>query len=221
MIKIQKVLLVVLILMIPKLQACNTFEYSSNNITKAKVSIPKEWAKDTLEISHLLNRIPSNLKDDFIDTIYDFAQDRCIDWRLVILIMYNESGLNPKISVRSFSGLIMFGNDARNNLKITNDSLLKMNHVQQAKLAIEHWESIEKWGPKYKIKDFLSLQLATFNPGWIPMKGDPYPSDSLVKKQNYPLLDTSGEITRNSLLDFYKNKIKNNKELKFYHEKIK
>jgi hypothetical protein len=138
--------------------------------------------------------------------------------------MYNESGINPQLIGKyqpDYCGLIMFGSLARKELNISKDSLLSMNHLQQAKLAVRMWQIVESWGSSYKIKDFLSLQLATFSPAWIPYKNsNEFPADSITKAQNKPLQNAEGKITPNSVLYHYRKKAKQEKALSFFVGKI-
>lgn len=172
------------------------------------------------EVRELLMYIPTEQRDSFVTILKDFGDKRNFDWRFTLLLMHNESRLNNQAKAGSYAGLIMFGKEVRRSFNLTIDDILKMNHIQQANLAVKVWEKNEAMGEKYKIKDFISLHLATFMPAWIPYSGNPYPASALVKKSNHPFVDKNGNITKESLLDFYRKQSSHYKELKYFIGKI-
>jgi len=172
------------------------------------------------EVCEILMKIPDDQRQEFIETCKSFADKRNFDWRFILLIGYNESGLQTNKRVGQYAGIFMFGNIARELLGITMDNLLTASHTQQLQYAMKLWEMTESRGESFKIKDFLSLQLANFAPMWIPFRGDPYPADEQMKTQNAPIVGEDGEITRDSILTFYRQKVSREPHLKYFIGKI-
>jgi len=168
------------------------------------------------EIKELLMRVPEEQREAFVEVLKAFGEKRGFDWRFTLLLMYNESRLNTQARGGSYVGLIMFGKEVRAIFKLSVQDILNMNHVQQAELAVKVWERNESMGEKYHIKDFITLQLATFMPAWIPHHGNPYPASALVKKSNYPFVGKNGHISKESLLNFYRNHAASHKELNYF-----
>jgi hypothetical protein len=113
----------------------------------------------------------------------------------------------------------MFGYQARNLLKVSKEELLQKNFIEQAKFAVIIWEETERV-LKTKIKDFQSLQIATFMPAWLNHHGNPYPASAIVKTQNYPLCDANGQMTKQSILNIYRKKTYMYEELKYFRDKF-
>lgn len=171
------------------------------------------------EVKELLLRVPKEQRDSFVIVLKDFADERNFDWRFCLLLMWGESGINTTEASGSFVGLIMFGYHARIVLNLTKEELLRKNFIEQAKYAVVIWEANEKM-MKTKIKDFQSLQIATFVPAWMNHHGNPYPASDIIKKQNYPLCDSNGNITRESILNVYRRRCHLYDELTYFRNKF-
>ena len=211
------------LLFFPVFPMIGTNNAQKDTVKTKEIEIVSEKQDSTQIPNILLDLIPDKQFDEFSKVLRDFAEPRGFDWELILLLMYCESGLNPQqegIYLKSYCGLIMFGKEARKHLKISKKKLLKMNFVEQAKLAVKLWESIESWGESYKIKDFSTLQLATFCPAWIPFDGKPYPATKDIKKYNKPFVGYDGYITKESILDFFRRKIEREPNLAYYRGKI-
>lgn len=179
---------------------------------------------DVYDVQPLMEYVPDSLEREFCQILRDFSRSRKFDWRIILLVLYQESKLNPRsvgTHLKSYVGLAMFGSIARKELGVTRSEVLAMNHVEQAKLAIEMWKITERQR-KTTIDGFLALHVANFYPAWLPHinKGGVLPSNDKVKKFNYPLLMGNDEFTCKGLLTFYKNKIKREPNLKFFRDKI-
>ena len=201
-----------------------TYEFTSTSTATIEVVTDTiEVVTDIEDVASILELVPDSIEVEFCNVLRDFANPRGFDWKLILLLMYNESLLNTTRvgngGLTSYVGLIMFGTVAREGLGVTRDSVLQMNHVEQAKLAVKMWEKVEAWGSKYKIVDFLSLQLATFSPAWIPYRHQAIlPADSLTKAYNPTLVDSQGNITPTMVLSHYKKKVFSNKNLKYFQK---
>lgn len=181
------------------------------------VEIPAE--KIYPEVKELLYRIPKEQRNDFVEVLKNFADARGFDWRFCLLLMWGESNISTTASAGSFAGLIMFGYQARNLLKVSKEELLQKNFVEQAKFAVIIWEETERV-LKTKIKDFQSLQIATFMPAWMNHHGNPYPASDIVKTQNYPLCDSNGQMTKQSILNIYRRKAAIIEDLAYFRNKF-
>lgn len=175
--------------------------------------------KKYVEVESLLKNVPKQEKDGFINVLKEFSNKRGLDWRYTLLIMWGESGVNTKVVSGSFVGLIQFGTDARRILGVTKEDLLNMSYTDQAKCAVKIWESNEKW-KKIKIDNFIKLQLSTFMPTWVDLDGNPYPASDIIKEQNSAFVNSEGNITKNSILNFFRRKVNNQVELKYFRGKI-
>jgi hypothetical protein len=171
------------------------------------------------EVKELLDRVPKEQRNDFVEVLKCFADERGFDWRFCLLLMWGESGVSTTASTNSFAGLIMFGYQARNLLKVSKEELLQKNFIEQAKFAVIIWEETERV-LRTKIKDFQSLQIATFMPAWLNHHGNPYPASAIVKTQNYPLCDANGQMTKQSILNIYRKKTYMHEELKYFRDKF-
>lgn len=171
------------------------------------------------EIKGLLNRIPKEQQADFVEVIKTFADERGFDWRFILLLMWGESNISTTVVSGGFVGLIQFGYHARLYLKLSIEELLKKNFVEQAKCAVLVWEANEIM-MRTKIKDFQSLQMATFVPAWLNHHGNPYPASEIIKAQNYPMCNSNGEITKESILNIYRKKVSIIEELKYFRNKF-
>lgn len=171
------------------------------------------------EVKALLDRVPKEQQTDFVKVLKDFADARGFDWRFCLLLMWGESGINTKTVSGGFVGLIQFGHHARIILNLSIEELLQKNFVEQAKFAVIIWEKTENI-LKTKIKDFQSLQIATFMPAWMNHHGNPYPASDIVKTQNYPLCDANGQMTKESILNIYRKKTHLYEELKYFRNKF-
>jgi hypothetical protein len=171
------------------------------------------------EVIHLLSKVPKNQLEEFVGVLQNFAAPRNFDWRLCLLIMHNESRINTKEKAGSFGGLIMFDTDARRMLKASFEELLSMSYVAQAKAAVILWEAAEKMTGT-KITSFIELQVSTFMPIWLKSEGNPFPASEQIKKQNFPFVGANGEISKESLLKFYRKKVAADASLKFFLGKI-
>ena len=212
--------------MIKKLLCIFIFIFATIQATYHQILPPKPLSVLELpaekiypEVKALLNRVPKEQQTDFVKVLKDFADARGFDWRFCLLLMWGESDINPTASAGGFAGLIMFGYQARNLLKISKEELLQKNHVEQAKFAVIIWEETERV-LKTKIKDFQSLQIATFMPAWVNHHGNPYPASDIVKTQNYPLCDANGQMTKESILNIYRRKAAIIEDLAYFRNKF-
>ena len=179
---------------------------------------------DVKPVQHLLDIVPEDEQYEFVEVLRDFASKRGFDWRLCLLVLYQESGLKTDmvgIYQPSFVGIAMFGYYARKELGVSRSEILKMNHIEQAKLAVSMWESNEKQR-NTQIDGFLLLHVANFYPAWMPYakKGGILPSTKKAKKQNKPLLMGQKEFTRDGLLNFYRKKVQSAPELSWFIGKV-
>lgn len=171
------------------------------------------------KVKELLDRVPKEQRNDFVKVLKDFADERNFDWRFCLLLMWGESGINTTASAGGFVGLIMFGYHARLFLNISKEELLQKNFVEQAEFAVLLWRETERI-TRTKIKDFQSLQMATFVPAWLNHHGNPYPASDIIKKQNYPMCDANGNITKESVLNAYRRKVNIYEELIYFRNKF-
>ena len=187
------------------------------NLPLEPIKIPTEIKY--LQVKQLLSKVPKNEQEEFVKVLKEFADSRNFDWRFCLLVMWNESGVNTKAVSGNYAGLIMFGKEALRVLKITKEELLSMNFIEQAKAAVIIWEESERM-MKTKIKNFSDLQMATFVPAWLNHPGNPYPSNAAIKAGNWPFCGKDGEISKESILNFYRKKINTYEELKYFRGKI-
>ena len=171
------------------------------------------------EVKELLLRVPKEQRNDFVEVLKSFADERGFDWRFCLLLMWGESGVSTTATANGFVGLIMFGYQARIILNVTEKELLQKNFIEQAKFAVIIWEETEKI-TRTKIKDFQSLQIATFVPAWMNHHGNPYPASQAIRTQNYPLCDANGQITKQSILNIYRKKSYMYEELAYFRDKF-
>lgn len=183
----------------------------------AKIVIPIDETYP--EVKELLNRVPKEQQVDFVKVLKDFADARGFDWRFCLLLMWGESGISTTVTANGFAGLIMFGYHARIVLNLSIEELVQKNHIEQAKFAVIIWEKTENI-LKTKIKDFQSLQMATFVPAWLNHHGNPYPASDIIKAQNYPLCDSNGNMTKESVLNAYRRKVFVIEELAYFRNKF-
>jgi len=198
-----------------------TIQATYHQVLPPKPMVVVEIPIDTTypEVKELLNRIPKEQQADFVEVLKCFADERGFDWRFCLLLMWGESNISTTAASGGFAGLIMFGYQARNLLKVSKEELIQKNFVEQAKFAVIIWEETEKV-LKTKIKDFQSLQIATFMPAWMNHHGNPYPASNIVKTQNYPLCDANGQMTKESILNIYRKKTHLYEELKYFRNKF-
>lgn len=198
-----------------------TIQATYHQVLPPKPMVVVEIPIDTTypEVKELLNRVPKEQQADFVEVLKCFADERGFDWRFCLLLMWGESNISTTAASGGFAGLIMFGYQARNLLKVSKEELIQKNFVEQAKFAVIIWEETEKV-LKTKIKDFQSLQIATFMPAWMNHHGNPYPASNIVKTQNYPLCDANGQMTKESILNIYRKKTHLYEELKYFRNKF-
>lgn len=198
-----------------------TIQATYHQVLPPKPMVVVEIPIDTTypEVKELLDRVPKEQQADFVKVLKDFADARGFDWRFCLLLMYGESGISTTVISNGFVGLIQFGYHARNLLKVSKEELIQKNFVEQAKFAVIIWEETERV-LKTKIKDFQSLQIATFMPAWMNHHGNPYPASDIVKTQNYPLCDANGQMTKESILNIYRKKTHLYEELKYFRNKF-
>jgi hypothetical protein len=187
------------------------------NLPLEPIKIPTEIKY--LQVKQLLSKVPKNELEEFVNILKEFADKRNFDWRVCLLVMWNESIVNTKAVSGNYAGLIMFGKEARKILGVSKEQLLSMNFIEQAKAAVIIWEGSERM-MKTKIKDFSDLQMATFVPAWMNHPGNPYPSNEAIKAGNWPFCGKDGEISKESILNFYRKKINLYEELKYFRGKI-
>jgi hypothetical protein len=210
-----KKFLCIIILFFTLIQATFHQELPYKPIIVIEVPVEKLYP----EVKELLDRVPKEQRDSFVIVLKDFADERNFDWRFCLLLMWGESHISTTVSSRSFAGLIMFGIDARKILKISKEELLQKNFIKQAEFAVIIWNAVEKM-MKTKIKDFQSLQIATFVPAWMNHHGNPYPASDIIKTQNYPLCNANGQMTKQSILNIYRKKTYMYEELKYFRDKF-
>jgi hypothetical protein len=198
-----------------------TIQATYHQVLPPKPMVVVEIPIDTTypEVKALLDRVPKEQQADFVEVLKCFADERGFDWRFCLLLMWGESGINTKTLSGGFVGLIQFGYHARIILNLSVEELLQKNFVEQAKFAVIIWEETERV-LKTKIKDFQSLQIATFMPAWMNHHGNPYPASDIVKTQNYPLCDANGQMTKESILNIYRKKTHLYEELKYFRNKF-
>ena len=198
-----------------------TIQATYHQVLPPKPMVVVEIPIDTTypEVKALLDRVPKEQQADFVEVLKCFADERGFDWRFCLLLMWGESNISTTAASGGFAGLIMFGYQARNLLKVSKEELIQKNFVEQAKFAVIIWEETERV-LKTKIKDFQSLQIATFMPAWMNHHGNPYPASDIVKTQNYPLCDANGQMTKESILNIYRKKTHLYEELKYFRNKF-
>jgi len=171
-------------------------------------------------VKTLLCKVPDGQRDEFVRLLKTFADERGFDWRFCLLVMFNESGLNPKTISGNYMGLVMFGNSARKILGVSKQELYEMNYVEQTKAAIKIWESSEKM-MRTTIDGYFSLVMCNFLPAYMNYHhNSPLPVSEQIKKQNYPLLNKQGELTKESILNFSRKRVNLYKELKYFRGKF-
>lgn len=179
---------------------------------------------DVQPVQHLLDRVPLEQQAEFVNILREFATERNFDWRMCLLIMYQESSLDTKmegIHLPSYVGIAMFGRDVRKQFGLTRSQVLNMNHVEQVKLAVRMWEMNEK-NNGVTINSFLKLHLANFYPVWLKYadRNGILPAPDHVKAANSTLLSSNGEFTCQGLMGFFRRKVQRNQELKWFRNKI-
>lgn len=171
------------------------------------------------DVKELLCKVPDDEREEFVKVLKAFGDARNLDWKYCLLIMWGESHIDTKAIGGDFVGLIMFGYHARQHLNVSKEELLQMNHVEQAKAAIKIWEANEKFSG-VKLNSFIRLEMSTFLPAFIGHPGNPYPASEIIRSQNYPLCDASGQLTQESILSFVRKKIYYQEELKYFRGRI-
>lgn len=182
-----------------------------------KIPLPVEIEHS--DVKELLCKVPDDQREEFVKVLKSFGDARELDWKFCLLIMWGESRLDPKADSGGFAGLIMFGYHARELLKVSKEELLQMNYVEQAKAAVTIWEANEKFSG-VKLNSFIRLEMSTFLPAFINHPGNPYPASEIIRTQNYPLCDASGQLTKESILNFVRKKINYHEELKYFRGRI-
>lgn len=196
--------------------------YMPQSKHEVRLSIKHEKTKEVIiypELEPMLIKIPEAEKTEFLETLIEFGNKRSFDWKLVVLLLYQESGIDKNKVAGQYVGIAMFGNIAQKVLGVTASEILKMSHVEQLRLAIKMWEISEKKKNAY-ICEFIDLQIANFAPAWFKHPGLPYPANEDIKKANPKVVDEDGNVTKNSILAFYRNKIAKDASLKYFINKI-
>jgi hypothetical protein len=173
------------------------------------------------EVKDLLCKIPDNEREEFVNKIMEFSNNRGLDWRYMLLLMYCESGINPSAKSGSFAGLIMFGVHVRSLLDITIDELVKLSYLEQLDMAIFVLEENERL-LDVKLNSFFKLQLSIFMPYWLKCsESGIYPASDIVKQQNYPIVGSDGNVTKESIINAFRRKISREGDiLKYFEGKI-
>lgn len=171
------------------------------------------------DVKELLCKVPDDEREAFVKVLKSFGDARGLDWKYCLLIMWGESHIDTKADAGGFAGLIMFGYHARELLKVSKEELLNMSYVEQAKAAVTIWEANEKFSG-VKLNSFIRLEMSTFLPAFINHPGNPYPASEIIRSQNYPLCDASGQLTQESILNFVRKKINYQEELKYFRGRI-
>jgi len=170
------------------------------------------------EVRELLLLIPESNRSSFVKRAKQFGAERNIDWRLLLLSFYQESGLKTTSVSGSFMGLTMFGPDARRVLGVTSTQLLQMSHTEQLELAIKMWAISENHGGK--ISGFIDLLIINFAPAWYKHPGNPYPAPQNIKAANMHSVDANGNITKESVLKFFRRKVILDTKLSYFIGKV-
>lgn len=170
------------------------------------------------EVKELLLLIPESDRSSFVKRAKQFGEERNIDWRFLLLSFYQESGLKTTSVSGPFMGLTMFGPDARRVLGVTSTQLLKMSHTEQLELAIKMWAMSEKHGGK--ISEFIDLLIVNFAPAWFKHPGNPYPAPPNIKAANSHNVDANGNITKESILRFFRRKVIIDPKLTYFIGKV-
>lgn len=171
------------------------------------------------DVKELLCKVPDDEREEFVKVLKTFGDERNLDWKYCLLIMWGESHIDTKAVGGDFVGLIMFGYHARQHLNVSKEQLLQMSYVEQAKAAVKIWEANEKFSG-VKLNSFIRLEMSTFLPAFIGHPGNPYPASEIIRSQNYPLCDASGQLTQESILSFIRKKIYYQEELKYFRGRI-
>ena len=198
---------------------CITFIAAAPITSEDSIKAPLPIEIEHSDVKELLCRIPDDQREEFVKVLKSFGDARGLDWKFCLLIMWGESRIDPKADGGGFAGLIMFGYHARQLLNVSKEQLLQMNHVEQAKAAVTIWEANEKFSG-VKLNSFIRLEMSTFLPAFINHPGNPYPVSEIIRTQNYPLCDASGQLTKESILNFVRKKINYNEELRYFRGKI-
>ena len=170
------------------------------------------------EVRELLLLIPESDRSFFVKRAKTFGEERNFDWRFLLLSFYQESGLKTKSVSGAFMGLTMFGPDARSVLGVTSTQLLQMSHTEQLELAIKMWAMTEKSGGK--ISEFIDLLIINFAPAWYKHPGNPYPAPPNIKAANSHSVDANGNITKESVLSFFRKKVNIDPKLTYFIGKV-
>lgn len=168
------------------------------------------------EVSDLLKLIPNDQRDSFVIELKKFAGKRNFDWRLMLLLMYNESGINPQKESGQYVGLIMFGNVAREELGISRKTLVSATHLEQVRYAVQMWEKIEQWGSNYRIRDFTTLFWSTCYPAFVAHSGNPYMASEEELKMFHFFKSEDGLIHKKGVIHWYTEKAKSEKILSVF-----
>ena len=170
------------------------------------------------EVKELLILIPQQQRDSFVSISQRFAKRRGLDWRFLLYVFYQESGIQPTLRSGNYAGICQFGSVAREMLGVSMKELLSMNHVQQLRLAIRMWKMSENW--RGMIHTPLDLVLLNFAPAWVGHKGNPYPASQLIINSNPAVVDNNGQITKHSILKFIRRKVARDENLAYFVGKI-
>ena len=170
------------------------------------------------EVKEILCLINSSERKEFVNILKVFGNERNMDWRIPLLLLYQESHLRCNNQSGSYVGIAMFGPDAFRALKTTRTAVLSMNAVEQLHLAIKMWKMSEKNGKK--ISTFLDLLIINFVPAWFGHNGAPYPYNESIYNANSAFVNAAGEITKESLLNFYRRKVQSEAALLYFHKLI-
>lgn len=171
------------------------------------------------DVKELLCKVPDDEREAFVKVLKSFGDARGLDWKYCLLIMWGESHIDTRAVSGGFMGLIMFGDHARVILKVSKEQMLNMSYVEQAKAAVTIWEANEKFSG-VKLDSFIRLEMSTFLPAFINHPGNPYPASEIIRIQNYPLCDASGQLTKESILNFVRKKVNYQEELKYFRGRI-
>jgi hypothetical protein len=170
------------------------------------------------EVRELLLLIPESERAEFVKIAKQFGVERNMDWRFLLLSFYQESGLRTTSVSGVFMGLTMFGPDARRVLGVTTEQLLQMNHVQQLQLALRMWAITEQRSGR--MHEFIDLLIINFAPAWYKHHGNPYPATQSIKAANSANVDANGNITKQSILSFFRRKVQRDPKLVYFIGKI-
>jgi hypothetical protein len=119
--------------------------------------------------SDKLSNIAQSQRDAFLNKVSDVSKNLGINPDWLMLVMYKESGINPKAINPSAgaTGLIQFMPSTAKSLGTTTTALRTMSAVNQLDYVQKYFENIKKWFKDTEYNSFYDLYLATFYPASV------------------------------------------------------